>query len=359
MGYALVILCGGNSTRMGSDKALLPFGDYCLLEYLVLKFQPYFSKIYLSVKKKGDYTHLNLSVTEIPDIYPNAGPMSGIFSGLSMMDEEKAFFMSVDTPFLDPDTGIALLETMGDADICTIRGKASYLETATASYSRNCITTVGKCLLLHQFTFQTLREKCQTKYLTEKTIAKYTKTPVDIQFYNLDTRQDYYHALSMLNGISHPDSTKAFIEYFNDNQDLFAYHVPTLSFVSKPGTTLAPFMDLLIPLLNRDGLHTLFLSREDHSVILRYIDFEPTLERLKESFTSSDLILLENFGMDSPNKIEVLRKKWSEEPVTDPSELLAILTDFPCQTNYGIPVFDMNRPKSFLNFIHDFISHSL
>ena len=46
MENALVILCGGNSTRMGTDKALLPFGDTCLIEYLVRKFQPYFSRIY-------------------------------------------------------------------------------------------------------------------------------------------------------------------------------------------------------------------------------------------------------------------------------------------------------------------------
>ena len=114
MENALVILCGGNSTRMGTDKALLPFGDTCLIEYLVRKFQPYFSRIYLSVKIKGDYSHLKLPVTEIPDIYPNQGPMSGIFSGLSMIDEECAFFMSVDTPFLEPKTGLnSFLAGMG------------------------------------------------------------------------------------------------------------------------------------------------------------------------------------------------------------------------------------------------------
>ena len=96
MNYALVILCGGNSVRMGTDKALLPFGDCCLLEYLVHKFKPYFSTIYLSVKYIGDYAHLNLPVTEIADIYGNAGPMSGVFSGLSMINEDAAFFMSVD-----------------------------------------------------------------------------------------------------------------------------------------------------------------------------------------------------------------------------------------------------------------------
>jgi len=53
MENALVILCGGNSTRMGTDKALLPFGDTCLIEYLVRKFQPYFSRIYLGKNKGG------------------------------------------------------------------------------------------------------------------------------------------------------------------------------------------------------------------------------------------------------------------------------------------------------------------
>ena len=63
MEHALVILCGGSSTRMGTDKALLPFGNACLIEYLVRRFRPFFPKIYLSVKKKGDYAHLNLPVT--------------------------------------------------------------------------------------------------------------------------------------------------------------------------------------------------------------------------------------------------------------------------------------------------------
>lgn len=197
MNHALVILCGGSSTRMGTDKALLPFGDACLIEYLVHKFEPHFSNIYLSVKRKGDYAHLNLPAMEIADIYPNAGPMSGIFSGLSMINEESAFFMSVDTPFMEPQTGIALLENLENADICTLRGKAGYLENSTAAYSKSCITSIGRGLLLHRLTFDRLKEQRNTVYLTEKALAKYTDTPVETQFFNLDTREDYYRALLM------------------------------------------------------------------------------------------------------------------------------------------------------------------
>lgn len=201
MANALVILCGGQSTRMGSDKALLPFGEDCLLTYLVKKFSPMFPKIYLSVKKKGDYSHLNLPVTEIPDIYPNAGPMSGVFSGLSMIDEESAFFMSVDTPFLEPETGIALLEALEDSDICIPADTDHSFETSTAAYSKRCTVAVGKCLLMRQFTFETLREKCQTKYLSQEVLSDSASTSLCDQFFNLDTRQDYYKALRKMHCI--------------------------------------------------------------------------------------------------------------------------------------------------------------
>ncbi|MGN0351487.1 MAG: molybdenum cofactor guanylyltransferase [Roseburia sp.] len=196
MEHALVILCGGNSVRMGTDKALLPFGDSCLIEYLVKEFSPYFSNIYLSVKRKGDYAHLNLKVTEISDIYPNAGPMSGIFSALSMIRENAAFFMSVDTPFLEPATGLALFDAIGDADICTLEEKEKTLDLPTGVYTKNIIMSVGKCLLLRQLTFQNLYARCHTKYIPYDAIP--TQTPFEIQNFNMDTRSDYYHALQML-----------------------------------------------------------------------------------------------------------------------------------------------------------------
>ena len=33
MTHALVLLCGGLSKRMGTNKAFLPFGKYTLIEY--------------------------------------------------------------------------------------------------------------------------------------------------------------------------------------------------------------------------------------------------------------------------------------------------------------------------------------
>lgn len=65
MKHALIILCGGGSTRMGTDKALLPFGEVSLLEYLVNKYKPHFSHIYLSVKKPTLFIVLMLYIVRL------------------------------------------------------------------------------------------------------------------------------------------------------------------------------------------------------------------------------------------------------------------------------------------------------
>lgn len=200
MENALVILCGGDSSRMGSDKALLPFGNCCMVEYLVHKFEPYFSKIYLSVKQKGIYSHLHLNVQEISDIYLNAGPLAGVFSTLSMIDEERAFYISIDTPFFDPKLAAHLLEMSASYDICTIQRKEDETEQILSTvYSKSCITKLGKCLLLRQYSIKNVQDKCKTLYVPQEDLD--FLPPLDVQFFELDTRASYYQALQYLHDL--------------------------------------------------------------------------------------------------------------------------------------------------------------
>ena len=135
MSQALVILCGGDSSRMGTDKALLPFGDECLLEYMVHKFAPHFDRIYLSVNQRGDYGHLDLDVTEIPDIYLNAGPIGAILSSLTMIVENRAFFVTIDTPFIQPSLCKHLLAASENYDACSLALRDHYVDTIACVYS--------------------------------------------------------------------------------------------------------------------------------------------------------------------------------------------------------------------------------
>ncbi len=183
---------------MGTDKALLPFKDKCLIEYIVDNFSPYFDKIYLSVKVRGSYSHLNMNIREIPDIYREAGPLGGILSSLTMISEDRAFFMSVDTPFLDPKVGLYLLDQSGNYDITTFKFSGDYLDTTCAVYKKSCITSLGKCLLQKNITKSHLQARCYTNLLNLDLISQASNIPLHQLFYSITDRDSYYLALMAL-----------------------------------------------------------------------------------------------------------------------------------------------------------------
>lgn len=195
MTKALVILCGGDSSRMGTNKALLPFQDKCLVEYIYDKFRPYFDKIYLSVNEIGDYAHLGLDAQEIPDIYRNAGPIGAILSSLTMVTEDKAFYMSVETPFLDPQIGLFLLENSDGYDITTFDFKEDFLDTVCGVYSRHCVVSVGKLLFFGNFTRNNIQSKCYTHLIDVEEIKNISNVDLLQQFYAIKDRHSYYMAL--------------------------------------------------------------------------------------------------------------------------------------------------------------------
>lgn len=195
---ALVILCGGNSLRMGTDKALLPFGEECLLEYLVHKFSSDFDKIYLSVTHRGDYAHLNLDVTEIPDIYHDVGPLGGILSSLSMITEDRAFFISLETPFLSPSLCLHLYEASENYDAATFDLRNDYTGIVAATYSKKCLSAFGSSIVFKQNISSKLNEKCMVKTISFEEAASWATLPIEEEFYRLTDKDSYYFALFKL-----------------------------------------------------------------------------------------------------------------------------------------------------------------
>ena len=70
-----IILCGGKSTRMRSNKALLRIGELTVIEIMVAKLKSVFSDVIISANNKNDYSFLNLHI--IQDEFIDKGPLSG------------------------------------------------------------------------------------------------------------------------------------------------------------------------------------------------------------------------------------------------------------------------------------------
>lgn len=195
MAKALVILCGGDSSRMGTNRALLPFKDKTLVEYIYDIYKPYFDKIYLSVNERGDYTHLGLDVTEIPDIYRNAGPTGAILSSMTMITEDRAFYMSVETPFLDPQVGLYLLDHSDGFDYTSFNFKGSFLDTICGVYSRHCVSALGRCIISGNVTKAKFQSKCYSNLIDISELKTISSRAAHQQFYTIKDRDSYYMAL--------------------------------------------------------------------------------------------------------------------------------------------------------------------
>jgi len=92
-----IILAGGKSTRMGSEKGLAVFGGKPLIQYALDVFKPLCDEILISSNSES-YHYLGYQV--IPDEYPGIGPMGGIYSCLRRSKNEINLVLSCDMPFV-------------------------------------------------------------------------------------------------------------------------------------------------------------------------------------------------------------------------------------------------------------------
>lgn len=100
-----VIFAGGKSSRMGKDKALLPFKAYpTLSEFQYHKLTALFDSVYLSSKEHK--FHFTCKVIE--DIYTQSSPLVGIVSVIETLRADAVFILSVDAPLVDKEVIDAL-----------------------------------------------------------------------------------------------------------------------------------------------------------------------------------------------------------------------------------------------------------
>lgn len=102
---AAVVLAGGASRRMGTPKALLPWGDVPLLAHVVRTLQPIADVVVVSVAAGQSLPELPAAVQIVPDVEPGQGPLEGFCAALQWLtahraDIDQLFLTGCDSPLL-------------------------------------------------------------------------------------------------------------------------------------------------------------------------------------------------------------------------------------------------------------------
>jgi len=88
------VLAGGRSTRMGRDKALLPYGDATLLEHALTTLRGVCDAVAIA----GSRDDLSAFAPVIADEFADCGPLGGIHAALAQSRQEWNLFLAVDMP---------------------------------------------------------------------------------------------------------------------------------------------------------------------------------------------------------------------------------------------------------------------
>jgi len=113
-----VILAGGESRRMGRDKAQVEFQGETLLHRAITNLSPLFEEIVLSVHQPvAAMDLLQSNVMQVIDAGEQRGPMMGIMAGLEYASTDWVFAIGVDMPFVVPAVLHAMAEQRCDHDV--------------------------------------------------------------------------------------------------------------------------------------------------------------------------------------------------------------------------------------------------
>lgn len=111
-----LILSGGFSTRMGTDKSLLVYHGKPQREYLFTVMQAFCEKVFVSCRKDQD---IPAELNPLPDIYDFSSPMNGILSAFTQHPEKAWLVIAVDMPYVDEQVLHTLIQARNKQKMAT------------------------------------------------------------------------------------------------------------------------------------------------------------------------------------------------------------------------------------------------
>jgi len=96
-----IILAGGKSSRMGSDKGFVMYKNKAFIQHIIEAIKPLVNEVII-VSNNPDYDIFKLK--RVNDLIENAGPLAGVYTGLHYTTTENNLVVSCDVPLINTET---------------------------------------------------------------------------------------------------------------------------------------------------------------------------------------------------------------------------------------------------------------
>ena len=165
-----IIMAGGKSARMKSDKLLLPVNGIPLIQHVYNQIKNYFSEILISSNYISNYSFLNVKIVQ--DKIPGCGPLMGIASAMDSSANDINFVIAGDIPEIDKDLMLSIIEQCRNYDgVIPVNSKNQY-EPLFAVYKKSMLSTIFKHLSEGKYKITDCLKNFNIKYMKHKKINR-------------------------------------------------------------------------------------------------------------------------------------------------------------------------------------------
>lgn len=188
------VLAGGRSSRMGTDKALMPLvaGGPLMIEVVVARLEEAGLDAPLLVTNNPDaYSFLGLATAR--DDLPGAGPLGGIFTALSRAQQGRVLVVACDMPLLSPPLLRYMAQLPDDSDAVIPRWRddegRERVEPLHAIYSRRCLGPLREQIEAGHLKAGDFASRIAARFLSGKEMRSYD--PQLRSFLNVNTPEEW------------------------------------------------------------------------------------------------------------------------------------------------------------------------
>lgn len=181
----VAIQAGGQSSRMGQDKSFVLFQGRPMIEVVGDTVKGLGDELILIANRPEDYAHLGLPIHT--DLYPDHGPLGGIFTAVTAASHPHTLVVACDMPWLNRDLLRYMIALRQEADVIVPRWD-KYPEPLHAIYGKACLPAIEAKLQAKQLKITAFFGRVQVRFVEREEIEQFDRH--GRSFANINTPQD-------------------------------------------------------------------------------------------------------------------------------------------------------------------------
>lgn len=366
--FSIAILAGGQSTRMGSNKALKMLSGKPVISHLLDSLKPLTRDIFIAAGDVAAYEDLGFPIRG--DQYGQKASLIGVYSALAASAGDFCFTVACDMPFAEPSL-VMMMAGLAPGHDAVVPVSQRGREPLHAFYSRACLGRMRRRIENGKLALHDLLDSLDVRYVDMVEMAPLCDP--NMVFLNVNTVVDLEEASRIFPRMQKRREQAWFA-------DVHPERPPVVCFVGAKDSGKTTFLEKLIPALGRRGVEVACIKHDFHGftmdregtdtwrlaragakkVTISSPDAVASLEEVQQDRSLADLyeagaagvdlVIAEGFKSSAADRIEVNRKQVSGGLVCPEHELVAVISDS-SDVARTIPVFDLEDVEAIANLI--------